>query len=240
MVNIAICDDQKDIVEGIKGYLAEYIIISKSKCKVDCFFSGEELTRQNLKFDLIFLDVEMDGMNGIETAQLIRKKDKNVSLVYITSHSKYALETFAVHPFDFAVKPIDKNKLFDIINSFMEYRTEKSKKRILVFKVTNGNVCLDRKDIYFFEYTKSRTVTAHTKRGVIELKGSISEILSVVGSHNFVSPHKSFIINLVFVKEVKGNDVILSNGAHIPIAQRRKNSFNRDMINYYHDSLLMV
>jgi two-component system LytT family response regulator len=238
MLNVAVCDDEREIVDRICGYLDEYDAAKSTKSQVQTFLCGEDLSHCDANFDLILLDIEMGGIDGFQTAKRIRKRDKNVSLIYITSHFEYALKVFAVHPFDFVVKPIDKDKLFVILNSFYEYHSEKAKSRTLTFKRANAEIYLDANDIFFFEYTDNRIVTAVTKQGKIELKSSVSEILSATKLHGFASPHKGFVVNLAYVKDVETGDVRMSNGVLIPVAHRRRKDFKDELLNYYHDSLL--
>jgi two-component system LytT family response regulator len=225
MLRVAICDDEQEIIGRTSRCVGEYAVGKNIEIQTQTFSSGEELASCCADFDLILLDIEMGGIDGFQTAKLIRKRNKNVSLIYITSHSEYALKVFAVHPFDFVVKPIDKDKLFTALAAFFEYNAETSKSRTLTFKRANTNVYLDAKDIYFFEYTENRTVTAITKQGKVELKSSISEILSAAKSHGFASPHKGFVVNLAHVKELQNNDIHMTSGELIPVAHRRKKRF---------------
>ena len=118
-MNIAICDDNKEYINMLEKY-----ILDKNAPDITCdaFYSGEELIKTyNIgdgNYDVIFLDMEMNVLNGIETANIIRKSDKHVIIVFVTSHTKYMQYCFECSPFRFLVKPVsdsDFDKVFDDI-----------------------------------------------------------------------------------------------------------------------------
>ena len=90
MIRIAVCDDQTEIVETIKELLIKYSKLKNYNFEIITYTSGEKLAKQDVLFDLIFLDVEMPNFDGIQTAQMIRKEEKGVKIVYVTNHSRYS------------------------------------------------------------------------------------------------------------------------------------------------------
>ena len=106
-MKIAICDDEKKASEALLEILRE---CPESVEKTDVYFSGEELLRAKEQYDLLFLDIDMEGIDGIETARKIRLKDKKVKIVYVTAYSEYAGKAFSVHAFGYLLKPVKRKK----------------------------------------------------------------------------------------------------------------------------------
>ena len=108
MIKIGICDDDKNIIQKIKDYISEY---KGDKCTIESYNSGEELIENKKKFDVIFLDIDMEGIYGIETGKKIRDYDKNVKIIYVTSFTDYVNLAFKVHAFLYLNKPIQKEEI---------------------------------------------------------------------------------------------------------------------------------
>lgn len=106
-MKIAICDDEKEIRESLRNILEEY---REPLEQIDLYAGGEEFLECGKSYDLLFLDIDMKGINGIETARKIRLKDKKIKIVYVTAYKEYASQAFSVHAFGYLLKPIKKKK----------------------------------------------------------------------------------------------------------------------------------
>lgn len=238
MIRIAICDDEDNIVNKIEGIVRNYQSKVHSQFEIHTFSNGIDLISSQFKFDLIFLDIEMPDVDGIRAAKKIREKDKNVRFVYVTSHSECALNVFAVHPFDFAVKPVDANKIHEILNEYMEYSKQRDFGEKVTLKTISETIVLNLKNVIAFEYTDNRRILVHTADKSDEIRGSITEILQTINSEHFVSPHKSLIINLREVNKIADFTIFMSNGLKIPVAQKRLKEFQTVLSLYMHKYLI--
>jgi two-component system LytT family response regulator len=238
MIRIAICDDEHTIVKKLENIVHDYDSRKHSQFEIHTFSDGIDLISSKLKFDLIFLDIEMPNIDGIKAAKKIREKDKNVRFVYVTSHSECALNVFAVHPFDFAVKPVDANKIHEILSEYIEYSRQRDFEEKVTLKTTSGTIVLNLKNVVAFEYTDNRRILVHTADKIDEIRGSITEILKTISSEHFVSPHKSFIVNLREVNKIADFTIFMSNGLKIPVAQKRLKEFQTVLSLYMHKYLI--
>lgn len=120
MIRIAVCDDMREIVEEIDGYISEYQEQNDLRLSVNNFYSAEELWEflKTNGCDLIFLDIELGGMNGIELGKRIRGElnDQNVKIIIISAMEGYYKQLFDIQPLNFLLKPIDKTKLFEMLD----------------------------------------------------------------------------------------------------------------------------
>ena len=237
MISIAICDDDEDIIALIKEAVSEYSAANSIGFEISSFSSGELLVESPNTYDLIFLDIEMSGIDGIKTANLIRPKARRSRIVYVTNHSDLALQSYSVHPFDFVVKPFKKERIAVVLSELIKYITDTSDTDPVVqLKGMDGPLLLSLKSIYAFEYTGNRRITVYTESETHCIKGSLSDIISLINSESFTSPHKSFIVNMEHIDKLTGFTLYTTNGLEVPIAQKKlkefHNEFSRFIKNY--------
>lgn len=225
MLEISICDDDKIIIEKIRDCIIAY---TKDICSITTYNSGEQLLRDNKKFDVIFLDIDMTGINGIETAKKIRNYDKSVKIIYVTSYTDYQNLAFSVHAFGYLNKPIQEYQIHNQLDEVLSY-SEEENEDILDFITLDGVIRVSPREIYFFEYI-NRSVKMVTTNNTFILKEKITTIADKMDEYNFVVPHKSFTVNLLYVKSIKGYDISMVDGSIIPLSQKKsvdfRNKFN--------------
>ena len=219
MIKVAICDDDKNIVNDIKRYIESY---NGASFEISLFNSGEDLIENKDKFNVIFLDIDMDGIDGIKAAKKIREYDKAVKIIYVTSYTDYLNLAFSVHAFGYLNKPISEEQIHSQISEAISYFKEEEVQEKLEFVTTDGIVRLAPKEIYYFEYI-DRKVVIKTKDYSYSLKGKITAIAKDMAKYDFVMPHQSFTVNLFHVKSIKGYDIFMMDGSLIPLSQKKIN-----------------
>lgn len=226
MLKIAVCDDEEPVLLQTKKMLLEY----KQKCEVDLYQSGEDLLTASEQYDMILLDIDMNGMNGIETAKKIREKDKKVQLLYVTNYSDYTIFAFAVHAFAYLLKPLNKKDLFAQLDEALSYGIGKEE-AVLDFETTDGVIHLKPSEIIYFEY-QSREVILKSDKKSWHLKMKISEIADRMKAYDCEMPHKSFVVNLGAVVSVRGYDLHMSDGSCLPLSQKKSVAFRKELNEY--------
>lgn len=237
MISIAICDDDDDIIAKLKTAISEYSADHSIEINIQSFKCGEKLLESKESFDLVFLDIEMSGIDGLKTAKLFRQIDRRAKIVYVTNHSECALRSYAVHPFDFVVKPFKKERIFSVLDELSRYLSENSENdAVIQLKGEDGPLLLSLRNIYVFEYTGNRRITVYTKSEKYRIKGSLSDVLALINSESFVSPHKSFIVNMEHIDKLNSFTLYTTNGIEVPVAQKKlkefHNEFSRFIKNY--------
>lgn len=229
MISIAICDDDKEVIDQIKERISKYSTAHSVEFDVHSFRCGEKLLETDMNYDLIFLDIEMSGIDGLKTAQAIRQIDRRSRIVYVTSHSEFALRSYSVHPFDFVLKPFEDERIDNVLDELMRYLAENSEKDVVIqLKGEDGPLLLTLKNIYVFEYTGNRRITAYTKSETYRIRGSLSDVFALINSESFVSPHKSFIINMEHIDKLNNFTLYTTNGLEIPVAQKKLKEFHNE------------
>lgn len=231
MIRIGICEDileelqrQKCMVQTIMGNLSR-------NADLFCFRSGEDLlfeidTTGNM--DIILLDIEMLGMNGVETARTVRSRDTRAVLIFISCHDQYCKELIEVQPFAFIEKPVDEKKLEQILGKVLETRLDFSESYSFSYNKKHYNIPLAR--IRYFQSDKRliRVETAQKSTFAEEyiFYDKLEEVEKVVNetSVKFLRIRKSFLVNRQFIVEYSANQVVLDNGMIIEISKNYKDT----------------
>jgi len=220
-MKICICDDSLDVHSDIKKRLNDKIN-SDDFFEFTDVFSGEELInfyKNKNTFDIIFLDIEMNGISGIDTAQEIRQYDSRVIIIFVSNHSQYMSDAFRVEALHFIVKPIREYEFDDVfVRAMNKYKLTHSHISFNI-KGERHQVLID--DIIYVE-GYHRYITVHTQNYSVEAVGKINEILAKLEPHGFVKVHQGFIVNLSCIRHISKNDITLSNGAKVMVSVRRR------------------
>lgn len=228
MIRIAVCDDFHDTVTQLNGYLMEYQQLRDVKLEIIAFFNAEDLweyLRRN-HCDLIILDIELVKMNGVELGQLIRTElnDHTMKIIYISAKDYYDRQLFEVQPLNFLPKPIDKEKLFRMVDLTIELL--KDTDRFFVFENKQGTFRIKLDDILYFESFDHDIIIA-TMSGNYEFKSSLSDVLKQLSDSRFLQVHRSYIINYNNASRIKYEEIIMANGDTIPVGRDRRKDVRR-------------
>ena len=226
MIKIAICDDDAIDCKELSIIVKDYFVKNKHSVLVKTYQSGYELLKSHIRFDAIFLDIDMPQMNGIETAIKLRKCDINSKIIYVTNYNTYKDRAFKVHAFDYINKPIISDDIFLVLDEIIHYLEEKTQKKYFAFTTTEGVVSLESDEIYYFEFILRKVIIHSSNKEYITMY-SLKEIYEKMEKYNFAYPHKSFIVNMLHIKSIKGFDIIMENGESVPLAQKRAVEFKR-------------
>lgn len=227
MYKIAVCDDEEAVSEQVKNLIAEW----NPAVDVVCFSSGEALLENYQSYEAVFLDIDMAGMNGIETGKAIRRLDKDTKIVYLTAYRDYVSGAFGVHAFQYLLKPVNKKAIWNVLEEIFRYMKSAEKKIILDFHTVDGALCLPVESIYFFEYEnrKIRIVTDEEQYYMADKIGNVAKRMAEFG---FSMPHQSFVVNMFHVKNVKNQQIFLDNGMEIPLSQKKQKIWKQELMEY--------
>ena len=211
-MRIAICDDEKIIRELIGNKVKEQYPDSE----IVFYQSGEELLLSDKHADILFLDIQMPGIDGMETARELRKKDKNVILIFVTAVEEYVFQAFDVKAFNYIVKPIDHEKFSTILQKAVnEWKlqdiSEKVPEERYVLINNSGvhtKVAID--EIVYAEVF-NRKVVIHKLNEEIEYYGKMSDLESIAGN-NFFRPHRAYLVNFKYVEKYDATTIYLEKG----------------------------
>lgn len=234
VMNIALCDDAPIQMSAIETYLLE----RDSKVHIDVYFSGEALLKaydEGVRYQAVFLDMEMGDKNGLETADALRAMDDYIEIIFVTGYRQYMEDSFKCSPFRFLVKPIKQDKLEEAVNAL--YQKLAKKPTSLVVK-EKGNVFRLYSDEIVYCESDGHLIYIHTKECVYTVRMTMSALLEKVGEKDFGRPHQSYLVNFRYVRSITQNEVVLSIKQQIlPLSRSYKKFFKEQYINYMERSL---
>lgn len=229
-MNILICDDNKDIVVQEEFVIEEAMSAIKKHGNIQTFTSAQECletVKKNPKaYGVIFLDIEMPYISGLELGKKIKEINPIIQVVFVTSFEKYSLSAYEVHPFHYIVKPLRVEKVKEILLSIIQYEKNEGTDNSLKIRVEINRdiILIPAKSIQFIEkeknicniITESREYQAYTSLNDLE------EQIAKLNIKELYRCHQSFVVNLKYVQKYEGSKFVLENGNIIPISRGRK------------------
>jgi len=225
-LNIFLCDDDSVQLNTLSSFINS--VCSKYDVNIVFAACGEELLKKVCitKPDIVFLDIEMEGINGIETGIKLREQFNDVIIVYITGYSNYALDAFRVRSFDYLIKPVTLNRfetlMKDILIRLDEIKTYKEKNKTFVISNKDACIAIRYDEIIFFEKV-FRKVKVHTKKASYEFYGTISELIENLDMNIFIQCHQGYIVNINKIKELKSDRISFhESNLEVPVSRKYK------------------
>ena len=234
-MNIGYCEDEIVQAELIKKNILEWTKKKSVDCRVDLYQSAEEFLfkAERFSYDLLFLDISMKEMSGMDLAREIRKKDPDVKIVFLTSDQSYVFEGYEVDAFRYLVKPVDLQKLYEIL-ALVERAGNTQKENHIILKVENENVRVPIEDIVYLE-AQGHYVHIHrrTEREIV-VKDSFANLVERVNKNGeyFVLAHRSYAVNLRMVNKIGKTECELAGGERIPVSRNAYRTLNDAFIQY--------
>ena len=236
MLHIAICDDEQKFTEQLHELLKHYEQEAGELFRITTFCDGSELIdHYDTTIDLIFLDIKMNKMNGFKTAGLIRQKDSQVSIIFLTTLTQYGLEGYKYQATNYIIKPMKYARLKSEMDRWIETHRKNDVSSIIVTNDT-GKYKIPLKSLRYVE-TFNRNLLLHTEDENIVCYKSMKEMEQELCDYSFARCHTSYIVNLFYIKGVKKLEVELITGQKLPISQPKRKSFMDQLTQYWGDML---
>lgn len=234
-MNIAICEDEKNQLDQISSYVEEWAKENNVKANIDCFSNGDSFLfnmENSINYDIIFLDINMGKVSGIDVSNIIREKDKDVSIVFITGTTKYALYGYNVNAMQYLLKPLNKERLFECLNEVYENNLSLDKNNFILIESSSKVFKLDSLSIIYCAmfYPDVHIYTTNTK---LIIKMKFADLENLLSDKNFIKPHRSYLVNLRYIYMIDNNYIILDNDDKIPISRLKIKEINRKFVEYF-------
>lgn len=224
-INIALCDDDKVLCGELETILIKVLQADGIKYNIDSYYSGEQLLEpfkdSFFPYDLIFLDIELPNLTGMDIGKYIRNEMSNhkTEIAFISSNSSYSLDLFKFRPIDFLVKPITIENTAHVINTFMAHSNQIGNTFLLQKNKTTFSI--PQSDILYFEHLQKKTIL-HSLNKTLEFYDSLDKVSEQL-TDNFILVHKSFIVNYRYIFKFNNKTLTLTDGTEIPISQSKRN-----------------
>lgn len=231
MIKIAIIDDENAFVEQIRGYLQRFVGETGTECSLTPFTSGVDfISDYSPLYDIVFMDIEMPIMNGMETAQKLRQVDQDIPIVFMTNMAQMAIKGYEVNALDFMVKPISYMSFAQKLKKAVDY-IKKNDNFSLALKTKEGFRRVYARDIRYIEVF-GHFLIYHTMNEDLEVRGVLSQAADEMEPYGFLRCSNCFLVNLHYVETFDSNTVSIG-GMKLPISRRRKKDFSEQLANYF-------
>lgn len=222
-MRVAIVDDEDKTLEGFEDFISRYSKRINETFYIDKFKDGTTfLDNYKEGYDIVFLDIAMPGINGLETAKILRTKDPSVLLIFMTSLAQYAIKGYEVEAFDYLVKPITYDFFVIKMDKCISSLKKKQPKTFLI-KSASESFVTPLNDIKFIESVK-HYLFFHLVDKEVKMRGTLNEIKDKFLQNNFVEINRSLIINLSFVEGYTNTEVNVA-GESLPLSRLYKTKF---------------
>lgn len=232
MFHIAICDDDMEFTNNLKNLINRYSAEAYIEVRLSLYSDGLDLIEDyHMDIDLIFLDIQMTHMSGLEAAEQIRKIDSGVSIVFLTSLAQYALEGYKYNATNYIIKPIKYVRLKSELDKWRQRFPQKEIPYILVSN-SSGKYKVFLNTLRYVE-TFNRKLMLHTESENILSYSKLKDMEEELSKSNFVRCHSSYLVNLFFVKRVEKLEIVLISEERIPISQPKRKLFMERLAEYW-------
>lgn len=233
MLQIAICDDECFYREKLQQLLADYLENRQLTYNICFFISGEEFLAQNetsVKYDIVFMDISMKELNGIETAMRMRFFHSDTFLVFVTAFIDYALEGYKAN----AIRYIMKDTLDTAVKECMDAILQKMRTAQVVFSFMEGERKLCTDNILYIESIKHKSIFHCMEMGLTDYQiySKLDTIEQRLSDHGFLRIHKSYLVNMKHIRKINNYMAYLDIGLRLPIPRSRFQSAKEAFVTY--------
>lgn len=228
-MHIAICDDDKSIVqileEKIKKLLPDAVIKK--------YLSGDQLISSGCKPDILFLDIQMPGTDGMKTAKILRESNEDMVLIFVTAVEEYVFQAFDVAAFHYLVKPFSDEKFEEVVKKAVKtvgkHSENKTDERYIMIQSSGSHIKVFLRDIVYAE-VYNRKVIIHTQNTDIEYYGKLKELSDRAGE-DFFRTHRAYLVHFKYVEKYDADCVTMENGTAL-LAKKNYPEFVKQYLKY--------
>ena len=230
MIRIAICDDEKHMSDHIRAMASDFFRKKNREIYLRTFSSGEELLSYDGQIDILFLDIQMKGMDGIETARKLRDSKFRGFLIFITVLKEMVFQSFEVQAYDYLVKPVDEKQFGKTMERLYASMQNASEDSLLVQQGYERRI-VPKGEIVFCEVIDRKIYLNLASGEVVDYYERIENLETKLGSH-FFRCHRSYLINLKHLKGYKNGTAYMDNDKEIPVSRLRSREFSGVVLQY--------
>lgn len=230
MIRIALVEDDPLYTKQLREYLTRFEGENHTRFSVREFRDGDEIALDyRAEYDIILMDIQMNYMDGMTAAQEIRKRDREVAIIFITNMSAYAIRGYSVDALDYILKPFSYFTFSTSLEKAIS-RLQRRTKRYLYLANRSGSQKVEAGRIYFVE-VDGHSLAYHTADGLLTATGTMKEVEESLAGMSFFRCNKCYLVNLEYVDGIRGDDALV-HGTPVQISRAKKKAF-LDALNGY-------
>ncbi len=235
IIHIAICEDNKEHTEILKCMINRWAEKQQMKVDIGCYSSAEEFLfymKEDVHYDLAFLDIQLEKMNGLQLAKLIRAEDKTMFLVFTTGEKGYALKGYEVSAYRYLIKPLKEEDICSMLSQINKL-VENSKRDAVVISYDDVSRRISKNEIVYIEVDDHYIILHMVNKEDIKFRAKLKEFEAQFQEPQFCKCHRSYIANMHYVERVSREGLLLEGEIKLPISRARWEALNKCYISYY-------
>ncbi len=230
MIHIAICDDEKHMSDHIRTLVSDFFRKKNREIHLRTFLSGDELLNYDGQIDILFLDIQMKGMDGMETARKLRASKFRGFLIFITVLKEMVFSSFEVQAYDYLVKPVDEKQFEKTMERLYASMQNAGEDSILVQRGYEGRI-IPKDEIVFCEIIDRKIYLNLVSGEVVDYYERIEHLETKLDTH-FFRCHRSYLINLKHLKGYKNGTAYMDSGKEVPVSRLRSRELSSVVLQY--------
>lgn len=238
-LRVAVCDDDETARSIIASSLKNVFATNGVEATTSLFSSAEELgaVMPNRHFDLLLLDIDMPGIDGIEFAHKLRSKHENVDIIYISNREDRVFDSLRVQPVGFIRKSNFFADVSEIIGAYLSSRSETQHRSTIVLRDHDAVYPVQIEKIIYIEGQRKRQIVhIDGQQKTISLSRTMGELEDQLSKEGFIRIHKGYLVNFRFIEVIEGGDAVLSNGERLPISRRKEREVKEQLLDFVQGS----
>lgn len=228
-MKILICDDEQQYIDKLKTHIEEFMHCRFINFEIHTANNPKTIVNCNETYQLAFLDIQMNDLDGISLAKILKERNNKIVIFFVTSYNDYQDDAMDLRAFRFFEKPFNVNRLYSGLEKAMEYIDESY---IDFYIYTNNEHKKILVDNVIYVERGNRQVTLVTTTGNFTTRESFDDWCDILQNTFFYKVHKSFIVNLHYITSYKYSEIYIQNNIRIPIASRRQSDFHKFWFEY--------
>ena len=227
-LRIAVCDDMPSDRRVLIGMINKYLDLRDYLVEMNEYTSGEELLSSGLSYDLVFLDIYMGELNGIQTAERLNQRCPGVQIILCSTSNEFGAESYDVSAFRYLIKPLSEEKLFATLDRYFHAHTSM---RMLTYKQNRISESVYLSDVLWIEADNHSSII-HTNNGNIESTTSLAQFWEELKELDFIKPIRYALVALSAVATPPGDEIKLKDGTAIPVSRKMKPAVKQVYMDY--------
>lgn len=226
---IAVCDDEEGQCRAALEVISKWSRLSGYACRMRFYPSAEAFLfeyQEDKTCDILLLDIEMEGLSGIELAKRIRRENKRMEIIFLTSHFEFIGEGYEVDALHYLMKPVPEDKLMAVLSKAAERLAEEPPS--LVISCEGETIRLYEEDILYVE-AFLHYISIHTREREYKIKESISAFAEKLGA-DFYRIHRSYLASLKHIRRISRTSVTMEDQKELPLSRGKYDDINRAFI----------
>lgn len=224
-MRIALCEDEPEFAEILKKQIRTYFTNHNLPIQIDWYLSAEAFLGANVSCDILFTDIYMKDMNGLQLFQRLRERGESIPILFTTVSQDHAIDAFALGAVHYLVKPYSYEKTAQALDRCMEY-LKRVPGRILEIKSGSATIPIPQDSILYIE-VQDKLCTIHTEKNEYHTYASLDSIFGMLGNDDFMKAQRSYLVNMNYIKTFQPNRLVLKNGKEIVPSRKNRGELKK-------------